>query len=85
MPGSPPLSLTGYKVPDTLETEMKYGVKNCNDGVIAESTKTDNFEEARSTAISLSNWNIECDIVDLETGEALKHFTPYKDLFAGKV
>lgn len=61
---------------------MKYGVKNLNDGVIAESTKTDNFETARSTAISLSNWNIPCEIVDLESGEALKHFEPYKDWYA---
>jgi hypothetical protein len=47
---------------------MKYGVKNCNDGLIGEDTKTDDFEKARSTAISLSNWNIECEVVDLESG-----------------
>ena len=69
---------------------MKYGVKNCNDGVIAESTKTDSFETARCTAVALSNWNIPCDVVDLdeldENGEptVLKHFTPYKELFATK-
>jgi hypothetical protein len=60
---------------------MKYGVLNCNDGLIGEDTKTDDFEKARHTAISLSNWNIECMIVDLETGESLKHFTPYKEIF----
>jgi hypothetical protein len=66
---------------------MKYGVRNSNDGVIAESTKTDNFETARSTAVALSNWNIPCDVVDLENNDedgkpvVLKHFTPYKELF----
>jgi hypothetical protein len=63
---------------------MKYGVKNCNDGLIGEDTKTDDFEKARSTAISLSNWNIECEVVDLESGEPLKHFDPYRKLFEGK-
>lgn len=56
---------------------MKYGVRNCNDGAIAESTKTDNFETARCTAVSLANWNIECEVVDLETGAVLKHVDPY--------
>jgi len=69
---------------------MKYGVRNSNDGVIAEDTKTDNFETARSTAVALSNWNIPCDVVDLENNDengepvVLKHLTPYRDLFASK-
>ena len=67
---------------------MKYGVQNRNDGVIAESTITDNFEKARSTAVALSNWNIPCDVVDMENTDengkpiVLKHLTPYKELFA---
>jgi hypothetical protein len=60
---------------------MKYGVKNFNDGLIEERHKYASFEEARHTAISLSDWNIECSIVDLETGDELKHFTPYCELF----
>jgi hypothetical protein len=66
---------------------MKYGVRNLNDGTIAESTKTDNFETARYTAVALSDWNIPCDVVDLENNDlngdpvVLKHLSPYKDLF----
>ena len=60
---------------------MKYGVKNFNDGLIGEDTKTDDFEKARSTAVSLANWNIECEVVDLETGAVLKHVDPYNKLF----
>ena len=64
---------------------MKYGVKNFNDGLIEDRHKYETFEGARHTAVSLSNWNIECAIVDLETGDELKHFTPYSDIFAKKV
>jgi len=64
---------------------MKYGVLNFNDGVALESiedrNKFDDFEKARAVAIALSNWNIECAIIDLESGEELKHFMPYKTLF----
>ena len=71
---------------DDIGDSMKYGVKDCNHGVIVESTKTNNYETARSTAIALSNWNIPCDVVDLEKNDkdgnprVLKHLTPYKDL-----
>jgi hypothetical protein len=63
---------------------MKYGVKNFNDGVIGEDTKTDDFEKALSHARSLGNWNIECEVVDLETGDVLKHINPYNREAAGK-
>jgi hypothetical protein len=63
---------------------MKYGVKNFNDGLIEDRHKYDTFEQARVTAVSLSNWNIECAVVDLETDVELKHFTPYKEIFEGK-
>jgi hypothetical protein len=61
---------------------MKYGVKNCNDGLIGEDTKTDDVEKALSHARSLANWNIECEVVDLESGEPLKHCDPYNQAFA---
>jgi hypothetical protein len=63
---------------------MKYGVKNFNDGLIEERHKYETFEQARATAVSLSNWNIECQVIDLETGEVLKHFTPYSDTFKNR-
>lgn len=54
---------------------MKYAIKILADGAIEH--PTEDFEEARSHAVSLSNWNIECEIIDQETGEALQHFDPY--------
>ena len=66
---------------DTLEPEMNYGVKNFNDGLIEDRHKYETFEEARHTATSLSDWNIECAIVDLKTNAELKHFTPYQNMF----
>ena len=66
---------------------MRYGVKDYMNNVIGESTKTDSFETACGTALSLSNWNIECDVVDLENLDmdgkpiVLRHVPPYKDLF----
>ena len=61
---------------------MKYGVKNFNDGVIGEDTKTNDLDKVLSNARSLANWNIECEVVDLETGDILKHFDPYNRDFA---
>ena len=61
---------------------MKYGVKNFNDGLIGEDTKTDDLDKVLSHARSLANWNIECEVVDLETGDILKHFDPYSRTFA---
>lgn len=56
----------------------KYGVVNCNDNSpIPDSHQTDDYEVARSLAVSLSNWNIECEIVELATGEVLKHVQTY--------
>lgn len=58
---------------------MKYFVKIIADGKIHE---TKSFEEAKHHAISLSNWNIECQILD-ENGEIIKHYMPYKQGFKG--
>lgn len=56
----------------------KYGVEIIADSVL--SLETDNFETARLHAISLSNWNIECQIIDMETKVTLKYFMAYNKL-----
>lgn len=58
---------------------MKYFVKIIADGQIQE---TKSFEEAKRHAIALSNWNIECQILD-GTGVIIKHFMPYRQGFKG--
>ena len=52
---------------------MKYGVIASG----KTQNETDDFGEAQSIAVALSKWNIECQIIDIETGETLKYFTPY--------
>ena len=61
---------------------MKYAVKITKTGETKE--PTDNYVKACSEAISYSNWNIPCDVIDLETGNVEKHFTAYSDIFKDK-
>lgn len=60
---------------------MKYGVRFTT-GSMNDESKTNSFDEACSTAISYSNWNLGCEVIDLETGEILKSFAPYSKIFA---
>jgi hypothetical protein len=55
----------------------KYAVTFTKDGSIH--SQTDDLAAATSTAISLSNWNHDCDVLELETGEVVQHFAAYRD------
>jgi len=54
---------------------MKFAIKIIDTGQTQ--NDTDDFEQARHAALSLSRWNIECAIVD-ESGQELKHIGPWK-------
>lgn len=57
---------------------MTYRVRFSRTGSLHESTPQ-TFEEARITAVCLSNWNQRVEIIDLDTGEILKEFPPYSE------
>jgi hypothetical protein len=61
-----------------------YGVKFSKTGVIEERNKFATLEEAKSAARSLANWNLENDVVDLDTNEVMQHFSPYNAIFTHK-
>lgn len=55
----------------------KYGVRFTRDGSMNEDSKTNSLEEAKNTARAYANWNLECEVINLETGAVEQHFAPY--------
>jgi hypothetical protein len=43
--------------------------------------ETTSIEEAMQKARSYAGWNLECEVVNLNTNEVIQHFDPYKKLF----
>ena len=63
---------------------MTYRIRFRNSGSIHDSQPS-TLEEARSIAVSLSNWNQRVDLIDLETGEILHSYKPWSEAGAQMV
>lgn len=57
---------------------MTYRIRFRDTGSLHDS-EPKTLEEARATAVSLSNWNQRVDIVDADTMEVVKRFEPYSE------